>query len=146
MAVRDDRYRRICVAARRGGEGRLTGGLRITRSPALIPLSTSIRVLKSRFTPTFRFAVVNNRHDMVDAQAIEADRDRIHDIAARRAAIIRPGSHIALDANRFQGTVQYLFGFTARIAIGGIEEIDARRQGAFDKRIGPGLIDTGDRF
>jgi hypothetical protein len=27
-----------------------------------------------------------------------------------------------------------------------IEEIDARRQGAFDKRIGPGLIDAGDRL
>ena len=27
-----------------------------------------------------------------------------------------------------------------------IEEIDARRQGAFDKRIGRGLIDAGDQL
>jgi hypothetical protein len=34
---------------------RLTGGLRMTRSPALIPVSTSMRVPKSRFTPTCGF-------------------------------------------------------------------------------------------
>jgi hypothetical protein len=45
--------------------------------------------------------------------------------SAQEGLVLTEAQVVALDADRFQGTAQYLFGFAARIGIGDIEEIDA---------------------
>ena len=88
--------------------------------------------------------------DIVGREAAKRGLDRQHDVLAREAAIVRPGTHRKKDlrgdhdvvaaAEFAQGTSDDRFRHTDGIHVGGIEEIDAHFDRALEERTGRFLV------
>ena len=92
---------------------------------------------------------------MIEAKALQAGGDLVHDVAARQADRVRPRPHpaahlggdddvLALDAEIAQRLAELNLGLPFGIDVGGVEEIDARFDRAADERRGGLLIERAD--
>src|SRR3546814_3513673 len=86
--------------------------------------------------------------DIIGLQSIQALVDRIHDMPARRAAVVRAGAHrsmnlggdhhvLTLDAEILESLAEQLFRLTRRIDVGGINEIYAGGECPLDDPVNP---------
>ena len=87
---------------------------------------------------------------MVQAHAVEARLDPVHDVAARGAAVVGPPAHLAvdlggddhvaaLDPEVAQRLADQLFGLPGRVNVGRVDEVDTRGQGPLDHGVDAGL-------
>ena len=90
--------------------------------------------------------------DIVEPKAFQARLDAVHDVVARQADRVWPrcgsAAHLGCDDNTFAGHLEIaqrptenLLGKPLRINVGGVDEIDARRERPLDQGIGVILID-----
>ncbi len=94
---------------------------------------------------------------MVEAQPLEACLDAVHDVAARRAAIVGARAHAAmhlgrdhhvraLDAQAPQRLAGELLGAALGIDVGGVDEVDAGLERAADDAVDLLLAQLADRL
>src|SRR6185312_13697286 len=92
--------------------------------------------------------------DVISPKALQAGLDFLHDVQTRGADLIRARAHPAKDLGGEDDILPFVserlarqgFGFTGRINVRGIDEIDARVEGVSDKRINVVLLKSADGF
>jgi hypothetical protein len=93
--------------------------------------------------------------DVLELQALQAGLHAVHDVAARIAPRVGPRPHVARDLGGHDDAVARhlqvlqclsgdLLGYTGRVDVGGVDEVDAGVQRLADQPLGVSLLQLAD--